>query len=60
MGKNTKIALGTTLLVGGAYVYTKTDNKVSTNDKAMETVGNRTICVVAMVAGLVLIFKGIK
>jgi hypothetical protein len=59
MNKNTKMILGTVLLVGGLIVANKTDNK-NINVKIKEDVGNKTLSFMVAAVGAYIIYKSIK
>jgi hypothetical protein len=59
MEKNTKIIIGTVLLVGGLIVASKTDNK-NINIAIKDDVGNKTLSYIVAGIGTYLIYKSIK
>jgi hypothetical protein len=59
MEKNTKMIIGTVLLVGGLYSANKTDNK-NINVAIKEDVGNKTMSFIVAGIGAYLIYKSIK
>lgn len=59
MNKNTKMILGTVLLVGGLIVANKTDNK-NINIAIKDDVGNKTLSYIVAAIGGYLIYKSIK
>ena len=59
MEKNTKIIVGTVLLVGGLIVASKTDNK-NINIAIKDDVGNKTLSYIVAGIGAYLIYKSIK
>jgi len=59
MEKNTKMIIGTVLLVGGLIVASKTDNK-NINIAIKDDVGNKTLSYIVAAIGGYLIYKSIK
>jgi len=59
MEKNTKMIIGTVLLVGGLIVANKTDNK-NINIAIKDDVGNKTLSYIVAAIGGYLIYKSIK
>lgn len=59
MEKNTKMIVGTILLIGGLVVANKTDNK-NINVKIKEDIGNKTLAYIVAGIGAYVIYKTIK
>jgi hypothetical protein len=59
MEKNTKMIIGTVLLVGGLVAANKTDNK-NINVAIKEDVGNKTLSFIVAGIGAYIIYKSIK
>jgi hypothetical protein len=58
MNKNTKMIIGTVLLVGGLYAASKTDNKKI--EVIKDDVGNRTLSFIIAGIGAYIIYKSTK
>lgn len=59
MEKNTKMIIGTVLLVGGLVFANKTDNK-NINISIKDDVGNKTLSFIVAAVGAYIIYKSIK
>lgn len=59
MEKNTKMILGTVLLVGGLVIANKTTNK-NINIAVKDNVGNKTLSYIVAAVGAYLLYKSIK
>ena len=59
MEKNTKMILGTVLLVGGLVVANKTTNK-NINIAVKDDEGNKTLSYIVAAVGAYIIYKSIK
>jgi hypothetical protein len=59
MEKNTKMIIGTVLLVGGLVVANKTDNK-NINISIKDDVGNKTLSFIVAGIGAYILYKSIK
>jgi len=59
MEKNTKMIIGTVLLVGGLVVANKTDNK-NINISIKDDAGNKTLSFMVAGIGAYLLYKSIK
>lgn len=59
MEKNTKIIVGTIMVIGGLVVASKTDNK-NINVKIKDDVGDRTMALIVTGIGAYILYKTLK